>query len=162
MIENPVLTAVVGTLVAFSLLYAVHLVVDKGPSKGKPFKEKVKDFFFAVTHPRYWTTIHPYNENWDLDLNEAMEKNTFEIIDGYTARIGDRTTWIRNHPYGSFTRYEFSMHERNVARVMMKQVRPSRRTTHKAMKKFIEDCMFETGKDRELLKYLLAHYRMYQ
>lgn len=55
------------------------------------YVEKLKDMVFAIFSYRYWTKIHPFSEQWDCVLKDLMQRHNFEIIDDFTARLGDVT-----------------------------------------------------------------------
>lgn len=128
------------------------------------FVEKLKDILFAITSPRYWTTIHPYSKEWDTMLKDLMIRHTFKIIDAYTAELGDVVVWYRNHPYGSFVRYNWGEKatRKDIPYILTLQKQPSRRTIHNAMKKLISDCICDENLDSAELKYLLNCRDMYK
>jgi len=157
MTADTTVRVVLSILSVFGILYVAYLASTGGHdlfSTKKSFIEKVKDFLFAMSHPKYWTMVNPYDEEWDLLLNGLMKKSDFKVVNGYTATIGERIIWLRNHPYGSFTPYD--SHINDSFKAMPELIRPSRRTIHKAMKKLVNDCIYNTGTDSDLLKYLLT------
>jgi hypothetical protein len=125
--------------------------------------EKLKDTLFAIVSPRYWTQIHPFSEEWNTMLKDLMKKHNFEIIDEYTARLGDVVIWYRNHPYGSFVRYGWGELTRDdVPQIMSLQKSPARRTIHYAMRKLIGDCICDNRLNNSALNYLLKCRDMYK
>lgn len=92
---------------------------------------KIKPFLRVLTNPSCWTQSDPYSEEWDEELNKAMESHTFEYTDEFVARIGDLRVWISNHPYASFTPYSGGS--------FFTEVRPKRYTILAAMDKLIKD-----------------------
>ena len=88
----------------------------------------LKDFMTSLT-PGYWLQNNHYCEKWDRELNELLKTKKFQPIDKCTARIGERTVWIKNHPYASFSPWP-SNHV---------DVRPRRITIARAHKKLLED-----------------------
>jgi len=61
---------------------------------------KLRDFFFILTHPQYWTpTLRKVSAEYDKDINEAITAFGINRIGEYTARVGDIEIWISNYPY---------------------------------------------------------------
>lgn len=52
--------------------------------------------------PSCWIQLHFYSKVWDVKLNSLMKDHNFREFGRYTAKLGDYTIWISNHPYGSF------------------------------------------------------------
>lgn len=81
--------------------------------------------------PDYWIMTNEYSATWDAHLNALMHTYDFiPVPDGYTAKLGNYEIWIENHPYGSFSNYR--LYKKN-------DIRPSKMTIYKAMKKFQKD-----------------------
>lgn len=97
--------------------------------------ETVKDLIFFLTHPSYWIMNYPYRKEYDRWFNELLDKHELEevddIISGYIIKIGGYKFWIENQPYACFT-------NRYIKRKYQREVRPSRRTIHKTIKKLDE------------------------
>ena len=53
--------------------------------------------------PACWIQNYDYSKAWDIKLKKLMEENKFTGLDLYTARLGNQSIWIANHPYASFT-----------------------------------------------------------
>lgn len=54
--------------------------------------------------PACWAQVHPFMEAWDKKLSSMLDLGMpIHPIDRFTAKIGDFTVWIENHPYASFT-----------------------------------------------------------
>jgi hypothetical protein len=106
---------------------------------------KLKNILFAIFHPSYWVSIHMYNKEWDEELNDLMNRHTFHIVDDFTVKLGNKTIWYRNHPYGSFTEWDNFLIGR----------RPSRRTRHIAMTKLIKESMYDSDISTFTRKYLM-------
>lgn len=92
--------------------------------------KKIKEVLFTLFSPFYWLQNFDYSFVWDSKLNSLMNEFEFEIMSEFTAKLGDTTIWIGNHPYASFTPYGKGGIERG--RLC---VRPSRLTIFRAMKK---------------------------
>jgi len=88
--------------------------------------ELLKDFLFWLSHPGYWVMNNPYSPEWDRMLSALMKAHSFDQIDEYTACLGGKKIWITNRPYAS-------MCPRHI------EVRPKRRTIHKAHIKLVAD-----------------------
>lgn len=91
----------------------------------KDLKVKIHSIIFTILRPSYWLMNHPYNGDWDKKLNYLLDNCTFTDTDRYTAKLSGVEIWIENHPYASFREYL----------CLVKQVRPSRLTIHKAWEK---------------------------
>jgi hypothetical protein len=85
---------------------------------------KIKDFFRVLFTPSCWIQFDTYSKDWDILLNELMQKHDFVPMNEHTACINGIKVWISNHPYGSFE---------------VLGVRPSRITILKAHDKLIKD-----------------------
>ena len=94
--------------------------------------KKLYEFLFFLLRPSFWVMNDPYNEKWDMKLNELMRKYIFKNKDNHEAKIGNAKVWIANHPYASFTCRDFPN--------KYFYGRPSRMTIYRARKKL----MFET------------------
>ena len=109
---------------------------DKIASSQNPnkigFNLSINDLMLWVRillNPNYWITTERYSKTWNDELNRLMNEHSFTEIDEYTAKLGNTTVWVANHPYVSFTNY-------NTFRF---KGRPSRLTIYKAKQKLIWD-----------------------
>lgn len=87
---------------------------------------------FYITLPirfSYWMRLEKYSKEWDIKLNQLLDNNEFEIIDGYNAKLGDTKLWYENNPYSCF-KYFIRLTPSYGYTVM-----PSRYTVYKANKK---------------------------
>ena len=51
--------------------------------------------------PKFWVMVHPYNKQWDIKLNELLDKeNNVRVINEFWADVGGTKVWISNYPYG--------------------------------------------------------------
>ena len=73
--------------------------------------------------------LEKYSKEWDTKLNELLDNNDFEIIDGYTAKLGDEKLWYENNPYSCFKRFI------RLTDTYGYSVMPSRYTVYRANKK---------------------------
>jgi hypothetical protein len=89
----------------------------------------MKTFLRILFTPSCWLQLNPYSAVWDARLNELMKTHKFERNSECTAKIGNITVWIENHPYASFTADHGP------------RVRPSRRTILKAHDKLVSDLL---------------------
>jgi hypothetical protein len=90
--------------------------------------EKLTDILIQIwvlINPSFWLMNYQYSKDWDSTLNHLMDNHNFIIKDKYTAVLGGKNIWIANHPYASFTEYDY----------INDKVRPSRKTIFKAMMK---------------------------
>ena len=93
-------------------------------------------FWKVLLTPGCWLQNYPYSKEWDKILTDLMKYYSFKLdFDCHTAVLGDRTIWISNHPYASFTSY-YGL-----------RVRPSRRTIFKAREALLRD-IFKTDESR--------------
>lgn len=77
--------------------------------------------------------IHPYDEDYDLFLNELLDNCEFsanEISPDYLVDIWWNSLWIENHPYGSFALVD--------SNYMPIPIRASRVTIHRAYEKYLQ------------------------
>ena len=87
----------------------------------------LKEFFFVLFHPSYWYQIYPYNEYWDAYCKSLLNSgNQFTNITLYRATLNNKSIWIENHPYASFTIGKGQF-----------RVRPSRYTIYKLHQRLI-------------------------
>lgn len=49
--------------------------------------------------PKFWFQNEPTCKEWDAILNEQIDKYEVEVLDKYTAKIGNLEVWISNYPY---------------------------------------------------------------
>ena len=50
--------------------------------------------------PKFWVMEHPYSRQWDIKLNEMLDKeNNIKVVNGFWARVGGVDVWIGNYPY---------------------------------------------------------------
>jgi hypothetical protein len=112
-------------------------------------KNKLKDIFFAITHPKMWIMLYAYDATLDKELNELVEAGEkFKPADGqpfdngvvYDVTIGDLHLWVGNYPYGFFTQTDKSGFRGP------RPSRPSRRTIFNLRKKVIKDIAEYGGK----------------
>lgn len=82
--------------------------------------------YLRICLPDYWIMNYPYSKQVDDYLLSNMDN--VEMICGYTAKIGHKVFWIRNHPYASF-----SPHGHGI------QFRPSRLTLLRLGRKIYKD-----------------------
>lgn len=62
--------------------------------------ERVKDFFFVLTHPSFWIKNYPTSLSYDAWLRGMMDKREKVIIlDPFTVQFGGQILWIENYPY---------------------------------------------------------------
>jgi hypothetical protein len=92
--------------------------------------QKIKELLFALTHPSFWIQNHPFNKEWEDEFNKLMLNHKFEQIGEFTAKLGNKTIWISNYPYASFSDHDFET---------IYKYLPKRLTRYKAMKKLEED-----------------------
>ena len=103
--------------------------------------ENIKDFLFFITHPSYFIMNEKYSKEYDMLFNKLLDEYEFYDYDYHTIKLGNTTFWIRNIPYSCFT-----THESHLTGYMDdKELRPSRRSIHKALKKLTKFLV-----DREL------------
>ncbi|MDE5526656.1 hypothetical protein [Elizabethkingia meningoseptica] len=76
--------------------------------------------------PSYWIMNYTYSIYLDKYMNNLLDKHEFELIDHYTARLGNDIIWITNRPYAC-------MIPRNV--IAFHGFRPSRLTIQRGIKK---------------------------
>jgi hypothetical protein len=89
----------------------------------------------AIMHPRFWVMLESYNEAYDRDLNNALDKYDFKAIDKYTADLGGVEIWIGNYPYSSMVPY---------VRDCKLKIRASRRTILLAKRKLDHDLNYKS------------------
>lgn len=85
-------------------------------------------WFKVLTTPSCWPQNESYSTFWNAKLNMLLDTEEFTDITQHTAKLGNTTVWIANHPYASFT-------PRNS--ICSFPVRPSRRTILKAHDKLM-------------------------
>lgn len=66
--------------------------------------QKVR-YFLRTLLPDYWSMLSEYSLDWDVELNNLLDKYDFSEIGDYTARLGPTLIWIANHPFASFECY---------------------------------------------------------
>lgn len=91
----------------------------------------IADCLFALTHPQYWGQNHKYSKAWDKVLKDLMKSYDFKWDGDHTVTLGDILIWVSNHPYASFDLCQDGPKPFNI--------RPSRRTMHKAYQKLQVD-----------------------
>ena len=91
-----------------------------------------------IFKPSYWLIQNDYSADWDRILNNLLDNHRFTEIDRFTAKLGNRTVWMANHPYASFTPYR-SIQEILDGKPKLPEVRPSRLTIQRAYRQFTED-----------------------
>lgn len=70
-------------------------------------KRRLLAWLRVLTTPGCWIQLHPYVDGWDVKCRWLLDNGyRFYDVKAHTARIGDYTLWISNHPYASFHPYD--------------------------------------------------------
>jgi len=93
----------------------------------------------VLLNPKTWLTVGNYDGKWNYELLELMENHKFKKRGQFTVKLGDREIWISNHPYASFSIYEYNPETFKVVRGGI----PRRATMQKAWDKLNEECPYE-------------------
>ena len=79
----------------------------------KTFMQKITFNLWVVVHPRYWVMNTSYDKEWDIKVNQYIDKG-FDLVDShydvfpnkekfnnntYVIRVYDSCIWIQNYPY---------------------------------------------------------------
>src|SRR5690625_4096875 len=84
--------------------------------------------------PKFWVMSHPYSREWDIKLNELLDKeNNVRVINECWADVGGMKVWICSYPYGFGTPKQL-------------EVRPSRATIERLQEEVIRAVMKEVLK----------------
>jgi hypothetical protein len=67
--------------------------------------DELKWFVHFLIRPSYWSQLYDVDMQWDAELNRLLDQHEFTNIGQYTAKLGDTSIWISNHPFASFTEY---------------------------------------------------------
>ena len=61
----------------------------------------MKKLIIVLATPTCWLRGYNTNKRWDKELNRLLDVHEVEVIDTYTARLGDVSVWIGNK-YSAF------------------------------------------------------------
>jgi hypothetical protein len=67
---------------------------------------RIKYFLQAMFDVRCWFRNHRASRQWDAELRLALQERIV-ILDTCTAKVGNHTLWIANHPYAAGHRWEY-------------------------------------------------------
>lgn len=90
---------------------------------------KIKENLEILIRPSYWMMNNQYNKLVDKEINRLLDNHKFEVITDCTASLGNKKIWIENIPYACMNFYDSRF----------KHLRPSRKTTLRAVRRLKED-----------------------
>lgn len=93
----------------FALIAALlALLLEQGgkrlsnpPLKDPTLPHPLVRLWWVMTTPQSWVQVDDYDPQWDRIIRDLLDKHTFTNITKHTAKLGDWTLWISNHPYAS-------------------------------------------------------------
>ena len=90
----------------------------------------IGEMIWVAWHPSYWLQNHPYDKDWDRELNHLLDIGEFKNIGLFTAQLCGVRIWIANQPYATMCKGRISP---GGAYEPIKH-RPGRRTIRRAIK----------------------------
>jgi hypothetical protein len=94
---------------------------------------------YFILNPRWWFMNYNYSKQWDIIINQLLDKHKMKNIDQYTAKLGNLEIWISNYPYASCVLSPLSPVSGNFYIYINK--RPSRYTIYRLHKRLKIDSM---------------------
>lgn len=87
----------------------------------------MRKFDWGRLNPRFWLQNYPTSDEWDMILNDLLDKHPVVRDGDYAVKVGPITVWTSNYPYSYGKPWEPSVDvlPRAATRIRLKKAIPN-------------------------------------